>query len=121
MSTTEMKIDAILEVINKDIKEREQVADSAMLTLEHMNATAEDYKNANRQLMANSYVVAYLKHIKGVAECRDIKSTENIIRFHTYYQHTKGNLDDGQDVSVGQATVAVILDGYVKKFFDTEA
>ncbi len=120
MTSTEEKIDAILDAISQDIAEREKVADEAMLTMEQMNTSPDDYKSACLQFSANWFVVGYLKRIKCVVECRDIKSTENIIRFHSYYQHHKGNLDDGRDISLGQAALAVILDGYVEKFFDAD-
>ncbi len=118
MSTTENKINAILDAINQDIAEREKEADSAMLTLEQMNTSVEDYKDACKQFGANLFVANYLRHIKGVADTRDIKNTENIIRFHSCYQHIKGNIEDGHDISLGQSVVTSILDGYIERFFD---
>lgn len=117
MSTTETKIDAILDAISQDIAEREAVANQAMYTLEKMKPTAEEYKNANLQFGANTYVACYLKRIQEIVKERDIKRAENIIRFHHYQQHTIGALDDHRDISLGQATVAVILGGYVERFF----
>lgn len=117
MSVTETKIDAILDAISQDIAERERVADQAMHTLEKMKPSAEEYKDANLQFGANAYVVRYLKRIQEVVKERDIKKAENIIRFHHYQQHAIGALDDHRDISLGQATVAVILGGYVERFF----
>lgn len=56
MSTTETKIDAILDAIRQDIAEREIVAEQAMHTLEKMKPSAEEYKDANLQFGANTYV-----------------------------------------------------------------
>lgn len=118
MSVTETKIDAILDAIRQDIAERETVADQAMHTLEKMKPSAEEYKDANLQFGANAYVARYLKKIQEVVKERDIKKAENIIRFHHYQQHTIGALDDHRDISLGQATVVVILGGYIERFFD---
>lgn len=118
MSVTETKIDAILDAIRQDIAERETVADQAMHTLEKMKPSAEEYKDANLQFGANAYVARYLKKIQEVVKERDIKKAENIIRFHHYQQHTIGALDDHRDISLGQATVAVILGEYIERFFD---
>lgn len=117
MPTTE-KLNAVLDAINQDIAQRNDVAKHAMLVLEHMNVTENDYKEANLCFGLNQFVVGYLTHIKGTITGTDVKSAENLIRFHAYYQHTKGNLTDGSNISIGQATVATILDGYVTKFFD---
>lgn len=117
MSVTETKIDAILDAIRQDIAERETVADQAMHTLEKIKPSAEEYMDANLQFGANAYVARYLKRIQEVVKERDIKKAENIIRFHHYQQHTIGALDDHRDISLGQATVAVILGGYVERFF----
>lgn len=118
MDTTATKINALLDAISQDIAEREQVADNAMHTLEKMKPSAEEYKEANLQFGANAYVACYLKRIEDVVKERDLKKAENIIRFHHYQQHTKGALDDHRDISLGQATVAVILGGYVERFFN---
>ena len=118
MSTNDARIDALLEAINKDIAEREEIAASAMLTLEQMNTSPKDYEDACHQFGANLFVAGYLRHIKDVVETRDIKSAENIIRFHAYHQETKGAMDDGRDVSLGQAAVTVILKKYVDEFFE---
>lgn len=118
MSATKTKIDAILDAIRQDIAERETVANQAMHTLEKMNPSAEEYKDANLQFGANAYVACYLKRIHEVVKERDLKKAENIIRFHHYQQHVIGALDDHRDISLGQGTVAVILGGYVERFFD---
>lgn len=117
MSVTETKINAILDAIRQDIAEREDMANQAMHTLEKMRPTTEGYKEANLQFGANAYVACYLKRIQEIVKERDIKKAENIIRFHHYQQHTIGALDDHRDISLGQATVAVILGGYVERFF----
>ncbi len=117
MSATETKIDAILDAISQDIAERERMANEAMHTLEMFNTTTEGYKRACLQFGANWFVAGYLKRIKEEVMKRELKTAENVIRFHAYQQHTKGNIDDGQDISLGQAAVAVILDGYIEQFF----
>lgn len=118
MSATETKIDAILDAISQDIAERETVAEQAMHTLEKIKPSTEEYKDANLQFGANAYVARYLKRIQEVVKERDLKKAENIIRFHHYQQHAIGALDDHRDISLGQATVAVILGGYVERFFN---
>lgn len=118
MDTTATKINALLDAISQDITERENVANSAMNTLEKLNATPEEFKEANIRYGLNSYVINYLNRIKAAVMERDIKKAENIIRYHSYYQQTKGNLDDGSTISVAQAAVAVTLNGYVARFFE---
>lgn len=117
MDISTEKLNAILDVINQDIAERTDVAKHAMLVLEHMNVTEEDYKEANLCFGINQFVIGFLTYIKGTITGTDIKSAENLIRFHAYYQHTKGNLTDGSNISIAQAAVATLLDGYVDKFF----
>lgn len=118
MNTTATKINALLDTICQDIAERENVANSAMNIIEKLNVTPEDFKEANLRYSLNTYVINYLNRIKAVVMEQDIKKAENLIRYHAYYQHTKGNLDDGSTISVAQAAVAVTLDGYVARFFE---
>lgn len=118
MPTTEEKIDAILDAISQDIAICEKTANRAMNTLERINTTPEEYKDANLQLGANAFAARYLDRVREVVKERDIKKAENVIRFHFYYQHHKGNLDDHRDISLGQSAVAVILGGYVDRFFN---
>lgn len=117
MSTTENKIDAILDAISQDIAKQELKAEHAMHNIEMLNATSNEFKEANIQFSASMYVAGYLTRIQSVVMERQIKKAENVIRYHAYYQHTKGGLDNGQDVLLGQATIAAILDGYVEQFF----
>lgn len=117
MDTTATKINALLDAISQDIAKYENVANSAMQTLEKLNATPEEFKEANLRYGLNAFVIGYLYRIKAVVMERDIKKAENLIRYHAYQQHTKGALDDHRDISLGQATVAVILGGYVERFF----
>lgn len=119
METKETKIDAILEAINEDIKERQNVAKEAMRKLEEFNLSSEEYKDANFGISANSFVASYLGMLgEDIRKDADIRKVENRLRFHSYQQHTKGTLDDGRDISLGQAAVATILDGYVRRFFE---
>lgn len=117
MSTTTTKIDVILDTIRQEIANCKKMTDQAMLTLEKMKPSTEEYKDANLQFGANAFIACYLKRILEVVKERDIKKAENIIRFHHYQQHAIGALDDHRDISLGQATVAVILGGYVERFF----
>ena len=117
MSTTE-KLKAVLDAINQDIMQHRNVAKNAMLVLEHMNVTEEEYKEANLCFGQNQFIVGYLTHIKETIAGTDIKSVENLIRFHANYQHTKGNLTDGSNISIGQAAVATLLGNYITKFFE---
>lgn len=118
MDTTATKINALLDAISQDIVERENVANLAMQTLEKLNATPVDFKEANFRYGLNAFVINYLNRIKAVVMERDIKKAENLIRYHAYYQHSKGNLDDGSTISVAQAAVAVTLNDYVARFFE---
>lgn len=117
MSTTE-KIKNLLDSINQDIEERREAAKQAMLTIERMSVSETEYKEANLGFGLNQFVIGYLAHVKENVDGSDEKTAENFIRFHAHYQHTKGNLSDGQPLSVAQATVAILLDGYVAKFFE---
>ena len=117
MSTTE-KLNAILDSISQDIEQRKDLAKHAMVVLEQMNVTDEDYKEANLCFGLNQFMVGYLSYIKDSIAGTDIKSAVKLIRFHAYYQRTKGNLTDGSNISIGQAAVATLLDGYIAKFFD---
>ncbi len=56
METHVEKINAILDAISQDIAEREKVANSAMQTLEKLNTTPEEFKEANLRYGLNSYV-----------------------------------------------------------------
>lgn len=116
----ETKLNSIIEAISSDIATHEKLADNAMLTLEQMNVSPEDYKKANICFCLNSCVARYLGHIKSAIEKSDIKSVENLIRFHSYYQHIKGDLQDNKVTTTAQAAVAVALDGYIARFFDIE-
>lgn len=118
MATTATKINAILDAISQDIAEHESVAYSAINTLEKLNAAPEEFKEANIRYCFNSYVINYLNRIKAVVMERDIKKAENLIRCHAYYQHSKGNLDDGTTISVAQTAVVTILDNYIARFFE---
>ena len=118
MSTTETKIDALLDAISQDIAERENATNSVMQTLEKLNATPEEFKQANLRYCLNVYVINYLNRIKAVVMERDIQKAENIIRYHAYYQRTKGNLNDGSIISVAQTAVVTILDNYIARFFE---
>lgn len=106
------KINAVLGAMTRDIEERERVADDAMHRLEDMGVSAREYKDACLRFSVNSFVVAYLRRLMRKVEEGGVKTAENLMRFHSYYQHTKGCLDDGEPLSVGQAAVAVILDGW---------
>ena len=115
---TKTKIDSILAAIGQDIKHHEDTADKAMMTLELLKISSEEYKDANKTYGINRYIACYLKHVEEhIAKNRDIKEAENIMRFHSYQQKSKGSLDDGDFISLGQATVAVILGDYVNRFF----
>lgn len=118
MDTTATKINALLDAISQDIAKHENVANSAMQTLEKLNATPEEFKEANLRYGLNAFVINYLNRIKAVVMERDIKKAENLIRYHAYYQYSKGNLDDGSTISVAQAAVAETLGGYVARFFE---
>jgi len=121
METHLKKINEILDAISQDIADREKVADNAMHILEKLKPSEVEYKEANLQFSANSFVARYLKHIKDSVKGKDyqsLKRLEQLIRFHHFQQHAKGALDDHRDLSLGQATVAVILGGYVERFFE---
>lgn len=118
MSTTENKIEAVLNAFNKDIEEHAIRAEDAFAKLEKMNIDAEEYKAANWQFALNHYVACYLRKLKEFIAKEPLKMIEKRIRFHAYQQHTKGELSDKQEISVAQAAVTVLLEGYVQKFFE---
>lgn len=120
MSTTETKLDAIRAAFEQDINTYTRAAEEAFAKLEKMNISTEDYKQSNWLFGLNQYVVEYLRKIKEltVDSAEPIKRVESRIRFHAYQQRTKGSLDDKQEISVAQAAVAVILEGYVENFFE---
>lgn len=120
MSTTETKLDAIRAAFEQDINTHARATEDAFAKLEKMNTSTEDYKQANWQFGLNQYVAGYLRKIKEITvdSAEPIKRVESRIRFHAYQQRTKGSLDDKQEISVAQAAVAVILEGYVENFFE---
>lgn len=121
MATKETNTEAILESICHDIEEHAHKAEAAFATMEKMNVTPEEYKKANWQFCLNSYVVRYLDRFMGMAALNEsLKTIENRMRFHAHQQRTKGALTDKQEISAAQATVAVLLDGYIEKFFEAE-
>ena len=73
------------------------------------DVTPEEFKETNLRYGLNAFVINYLNRIKAVVMERDIKKAENIIRYHAYYQHSKGNLDDGSTISVGRCCVHIEL------------
>lgn len=116
MPKTENIIEAILDAISQDIAEQEKAGQEAMKVLEMANTTQEEYIRANIKYGVSIYVSRYLGHIKScIRKNNDAKS---IIRFHAYQQNTKGQIDDGSDISVGRQTVAKILDSYAERFFN---
>lgn len=117
METTATKIDVILNAIREDIAILEILAEDAMNTIENLNATPEEFKQANLVYGFSSYGINYLNRIKAVVMEGDIKKAENIIRYHSHYQYTKGNLDDGSVISVSQMTVTATLEEYIERFF----
>lgn len=118
MDTTATKINALLDAISQDIVEREKATNSVMQTLEKINTTPEEFKQANLRYFLNSFVINYLNRIKAVVMERDFKKAENLIRYHAYYQRAKGNLNDGSTIAVAQTAVVTILDNYVARFFE---
>lgn len=121
MATKETNTEAILESICRDIEEHAHNAEAAFATMEKMNVTPEEYKKANWQFCLNSYVVRYLDRFMGMAALSEsLKTIESRMRFHAHQQRTKGALTDKQEISAAQATVAVLLDGYIEKFFEAE-
>lgn len=119
MSTTETKLDAIRAAFEQDINTHERATEEAFAKLEKMNISHKDYKQANWQFGLNQYVAGYLRKVKEstIESGEPIKTIERRIRFHAFRQRTKGALDD----HVAQATVAVTLEGYINRFFETEA
>lgn len=119
-TTTTSTMNALYGTIDADITKHEAKAKDAMLTLESMKVSAQDYKKACRIFMYNHFITNYLKRVREVVETGDAKSSENLIRFHAHYQRRKGNLADGSEVAVAQTSLACILDGYINRFFEKE-
>lgn len=120
MSESNNKIDAILADINKDIESHAAIADEAFATLEKMNITPEEYKDANWAFGLNHFVAGYLRHFRNDIVEHKIapKTLENRMRFHAYGQRTKGELGDEAEISAAQLKVAELLEGYVQKYFE---
>lgn len=110
----------LLDTIRRDIEANAMEADKAMDKLGDMKATSEEYKKANLRFARYNFVADYLRRLSNQIECSDSQSAENVIRFHTHYQHVKGGLNDGSDISKAQAMLAFTLDGYIAKFFETD-
>lgn len=110
-------VNQIADAIERKIEERMTVAIGAMETLEKLNTTPEDFKSACRLFETNCFISTYLRHIRSVVKKADIKTAENIMRYHAYSQRIKGNLEDGESVSGGQAAIAHILDEIIAEFF----
>lgn len=109
----------LLDAIERDITTHELEADKAMTKLEDMKATSEEYKKANLRFSRHNFVASYLRRLSNQIEVEP-QSAENIIRFHAHYQHVKGCLNDGSDISKAQANIAFTLEGYVERFFNAE-
>lgn len=120
MSTTETMLDAIRAAFEQDINTHERAAEEAFAKLEKMDISPKEYKQANWQFGLNQYVAGYLRKIKEFifASTEPIKRVESRVRFHAYQQRIKGSLDDKQEISAAQTAVAVILEVYVKNFFE---
>ncbi len=117
--TDEMKCKSVLNAIQEEIDENAKTAREAMLTIETMRTNVEEFKNACRTFMVATFVMAYLDRIKGIAETGDIKSTENIIRYHAYYQGEKGGIIlNYDDLSLAQVAIIKILNGLINRFFN---
>lgn len=120
MKPNETKINAILDAIGQDIETHENLIEAAFATLEKMNISNEEYKAANRQLGLSAYIAGYLRNLIELTVAKEpLKTIENRMRFHAHSQRTKGELDDDQEISEAQKIVAVLLEGYVQKFFET--
>ncbi len=113
----ELTIRNLVDDLSKDIREREENTAAAIGSMERMGITPDDYKRANQQLGANAFVATFLTYIRREVENADAKGAENLLRFHSYTQRAKGRLDDQSITALGQAAVAVILDGYIEKYF----
>lgn len=119
--TTETKTTAILDAISLDIADHEKRAEAAFSTLEMMNADSEDFKKANWQFCLNNYVATYLRKFKKmIIDNEPLNTIEKRMRFHAYSQRSKGELNDKQEISVAQATVALRLESYIAIYFDAE-
>lgn len=110
-------IDAIIESLENEIAFGRLGIKNAILELEKMNSPAKNYRLANELLAINSYCIAYLSHIKDVAEARKIKNLENLIRFHAYRQGRDGGECDFP-IKAAQRAVTGILEDIIKRYFD---
>lgn len=120
MEPNETKINAILDAIGQDIEIHENLIETAFATLEKMTISDEEYNAANRQLGLSAYIAGYLRNLIELTVAKEpLKTIENRMRFHAHSQRTKGELDDDQEISEAQKIVAVLLEGYVQKFFET--
>lgn len=120
MSELNTKLDAILADLSKDIETHAAIAEDAFATMEKMNITPEEYKNANWTFGLNYFVAGYLSHfMNDIINGRVApKILENRMRFHAHGQRTKGELDNEDEISAAQIKVAELLEGYVQKYFE---
>lgn len=97
MSTNETKEQqtyaAIVNELNAHIDACTHLADKAFEEMEKMNASTEEFKEANRWLGFNYYIAGYLATIIEYAG-PSLKVLENRLRFHAHAQRTKGELND---------------------------
>lgn len=111
--------DRVLADIRAKSEEYSAQVYDAMLDLELINATEEDFKAACRRLAKNSFAVAYLSRIETVAEEGSIRATENIIRYHSFMQDTKGGYKNLKEpIDFAQAEVTGFLNELINRYFN---
>ena len=119
--TKEMqKYDAVVNEINAHVDGCTLVADKAFEEMEKMNASSEEFKEANRRFGFNYYIAGYLSTIVEYAGKNgpSLKTLENRLRFHAHAQRTKGELNDGTELSAWRKAAAEILESLISKFFE---
>lgn len=111
---------AFVNRLSGDIAQLEECEANAMLTIEQLKAERDEYNRACRTLAVNSYLMSFLTHILCVAETKDAKQTENLVRFHAYHQAKKSHNFESEWCSGFQSYVANTLNEYIELYFDIE-
>lgn len=118
MSNTVTKLDLIAGALSESIAANIVKADEAMKTLELMNITPEEYREASETLARYTYANTFLARVLNVIATDDIKKTENIMRFHSHQLLKKGSIGENDGISEAQLDVAIKLKSLIERFFE---
>ena len=116
-----IEYDAIVNEINVHVDDCTRRADIAFEEMEKMNASSEEFKEANRKFGFNYYIAGYLATIVQYAgkNGASLRTLENRLRFHAHAQRSKGELNDGTELSAWRRGAADFMEGIINKFFES--